>query len=549
MVSGYDFVIKHVRGIVNKVADGLSRRKYEHDTSPTDDKMHTFPLSPSDIIKMTAGGGQEETISAVTRAQAKARVTQEHMDEVHDKKKQKRVTFKLPDDKTQQEEVHRNLPYVEGLAPRDIHRAQMADKKCADLIRFHAYDTIPPTYNREKAVRMTEMSYTVMQDPPILFHVTHYGRDTTRSARLRVVVPESLQQKIIANVHDSHIGSHFGYMKCAEIIKRNFIWRGMDRHIRNYIAKCTTCYNAKSTLPLQRIHPTPVTSGTQPMTKLAVDFLGKFSLSKDKFLYIACAICYTSRMLIAWPTRSTSAKDFAEGFIKNVVAIHGPPLQLVSDRGPNFVADIWKETAQLLGTELTYSSPFLPRANARVERVNRTLLSVLRCLCQRNPTTWSQLLPVAVFNINNTVHRTLGFAPHQVIYGRTLRNILEIVPPDQLSLAEHNFNLAHAQKEALHIINEHNLKMLAAYEPPPFKESQIKVGDICYWRRPALDDQTANKKLQIVNRGPFKVIKKTKHQVFLEDVKNNRHLKNPVSITQIVKPTIFDDVEVQTDTQ
>ena len=77
----------------------------------------------------------------------------------------------------------------------------------------------------------------------------------------------------------------------------------------------------------------------------------------------------------------------------------------------------------------------------------------------------------------------------------------------------------------------------------PHSETQnndIKIGDVCFWRRKALDNIHDNKKLLIQNRGPYKIIRKNKFQVTLQDVNSGKVLKNPVSISQIIRPQLFD---------
>ncbi len=343
---------------------------------------------------------------------------------------------------------------------------------------------------------------------------------------------------MIKSVHDC-IDTHFGYLKCVDIIKRSFIWRGMDAMVRKYISNCVTCQTSKSSLPLERTQPAKVLSSTDLMSKLAVDFLGHFSMTRDKHLYIAVAVCYATRHITAWPTRTTSAREFAQGFIKNVVSVYGAPLQVISDRGPNFVADIWRETADLLKISLDYSSPFLPTSNSRVERMNKVIVNILKCTCERNPTTWDRILPLVVFNLNNTICRATGFSSHEVLFGRNLRSITDMAPPPDRTLAEHNENLLHAQREALQIIRDHNAKMMRD-ESPTRRTSTIEIGDICFWRRPALDDPRLNKKLQKSQRGPFRVIRRSPYQVILQEVQSGKILKNPVSIKQIVRPRLFD---------
>jgi hypothetical protein len=251
-------------------------------------------------------------------------------------------------------------------------------------------------------------------------------------------------------------------------------------------------------------------------------------------------VCHSSRLVCAWPTKTTSAAEFAKGFVKYVLAIHGVPQIMISDRGSNFISDVWTEAALIMGMKLKYSSPFLPRSNGRSERQNKVITNILRCVCHDNPRNWDDMLPIVIFNMNNTKSRATGFSPHEIIYGKNLRQITDMSPPSYKPLHQLAIDVQYAQKQAMAAINQNNLAMLRNHDhASPVTTSPLKEGDICFWRRHALDDPHSNKKLQAINRGPYRVIRRTPHQVYLHDIAHNKPLKNPVSISHIIRPSHF----------
>jgi len=263
-------------------------------------------------------------------------------------------------------------------------------------------------------------------------------------------------------------------------------------------------------------------------------------MTPNKNCYIAMIVCHSSRLVCAWPTKTTSAAEFAKGFVKYVLAIHGVPQIMISDRGSNFISDVWTEAALIMGMKLKYSSPFLPRSNGRSERQNKVITNILRCVCHDNPRNWDDMLPIVIFNMNNTKSRATGFSPHEIIYGKNLRQITDMSPPSYKPLHQLAIDVQYAQKQAMAAINQNNLAMLRNHDhAPPVTTSPLKEGDICFWRRHALDDPHSNKKLQAINRGPYRVIRRTPHQVYLHDIAHNKPLKNPVSISHIIRPSHF----------
>ncbi|GMF41138.1 unnamed protein product [Phytophthora fragariaefolia] len=52
-----------------------------------------------------------------------------------------------------------------------------------------------------------------------------------------------------------------------------------------------------------------------------------------------------------------------------------------------------------------------PQTDGQTERVNRVLEDTLRSVCAEAPRTWSDMLPMVEFVLNNAVHASTGFTP------------------------------------------------------------------------------------------------------------------------------------------
>ncbi|GMF57092.1 unnamed protein product [Phytophthora fragariaefolia] len=52
-----------------------------------------------------------------------------------------------------------------------------------------------------------------------------------------------------------------------------------------------------------------------------------------------------------------------------------------------------------------------PQTDGQTERVNRVLEDTLRSVCEEAPRTWSDMLPMVEFALNNAVHASTGFTP------------------------------------------------------------------------------------------------------------------------------------------
>jgi len=119
-------------------------------------------------------------------------------------------------------------------------------------------------------------------------------------------------------------------------------------------------------------------------------------------------------------SRTYDASRVASIFFAEVVHLHGLPKSIVY---------FWKTLWAKLATQLKFSSAFHPQTDGQTEAVNRSLGNLLRCLVQDHTPMWDLLLPQAEFAYNNSVNRSTGRSPFEVVTGTTPRT-----PVDLLSL-------------------------------------------------------------------------------------------------------------------
>ena len=58
--------------------------------------------------------------------------------------------------------------------------------------------------------------------------------------------------------------------------------------------------------------------------------------------------------------------------------LHGVPLFIISDRGPQFTSHFWKSFQKGLDTQVNLSTTFHPQTDGKVERIIQTLDDMLR---------------------------------------------------------------------------------------------------------------------------------------------------------------------------
>lgn len=84
--------------------------------------------------------------------------------------------------------------------------------------------------------------------------------------------------------------------------------------------------------------------------------------------------------------------ETAKLLVENVFRLHGIPVEIVSERGPQFTSQVWKVFCIALWAKLCLSSGYHLQTNRQTERLNQEFEITLRCVSAHNPTTWSTYL-------------------------------------------------------------------------------------------------------------------------------------------------------------
>ena len=65
---------------------------------------------------------------------------------------------------------------------------------------------------------------------------------------------------------------------------------------------------------------------------------------------------------------------------------------------------------------MSFSSTYHPQTDGKTEVVNRSLGNLLRCLTKEHGQAWDLILPQAEFAYNDSMNRSIGRIPFEVVY-------------------------------------------------------------------------------------------------------------------------------------
>ena len=92
---------------------------------------------------------------------------------------------------------------------------------------------------------------------------------------------------------------------------------------------------------------------------------------KDAILVVCDRL--SKMMYFVVTTEGTTAEGLVRLFRDNVWRLHGLPESVVSDRGPQFAAELTKELNRMLGIQTKLSTAFYSQTDGQTECMNQEL--------------------------------------------------------------------------------------------------------------------------------------------------------------------------------
>ena len=206
-----------------------------------------------------------------------------------------------------------------------------------------------------------------------------------------------------------------------ELVTRNYWWLGVTRDVGRYVEGCNLCQKMKNR--------TEEVAGKLKLsevleklwTHLMVDFITKLPVvaGKDAILVVCDRLSKMTHFVVT--TEGTLAEGLVRLFRDNVWKLHGLPESVVSDRGPQFTAELMKELNRMLGIETRLPTAFYPQTDRQMERMNQELEQYLRFFVDHRQKDWPEWLASAEFVVNNKAHMATKVLPFIANYGKELR--------------------------------------------------------------------------------------------------------------------------------
>src|SRR5271156_790134 len=194
----------------------------------------------------------------------------------------------------------------------------------------------------------------------------------------------------------------------------------MAKDLKDFATSCRECQLAQRPRPrLERETPQyMVSKDIRPFEKWAIDFIGQLPCTPHGNRWLLTAIDIATGWPLARALPEATAEAVADFLYEEIYCKFGAPKELLSDNGTNLTAAITQHINARMKTRHRYTTPYHPRTNGKVERLNGMLGSYLtKALIDRPTIEWDEVIHEACFACRVRAHSVSKISPFVLVYG------------------------------------------------------------------------------------------------------------------------------------
>ena len=385
-----------------------------------------------------------------------------------------------------------------------LHQEQRKDPKLAVLINYLEDGVLP---KEEKEARKTAAIATKF----VILDKVLYFIDQKKTGRRRTAVPKHLQGKLLQEYHGGRMAGHFLGNQLYATLCYNWWWENMYVDAITFCRNCAECAMATGTGREKRppLHPIPV---KRPFQIWGIDIM-ELPKTARRNKYVIVMQDFLTKWPLVFPAPDQKANRIARLLVDELLPMFGVPEALLSDRGTNLLANVVQDVCQLLGIKKLNTTAYHPQCDGMVERLNRTLKSMLRKHAMKFGNQRDRYLSGVLWAYRNTPHEATKEKPSYLLFGMDCRSPTEaaLLPTEPIEYTdveeyreEVTLSLSSTRELAASNIKTAQKRYKEQYDKRATPVS-FKAGDLVLVRFPQ-EESGKNRKLSRPWHGPYRVI-------------------------------------------
>ena len=235
-----------------------------------------------------------------------------------------------------------------------------------------------------------------------------------------ILKDSNLWQDVVKNYHDLEMAGHPGELETYNTNKEHYWWPGLRSFMKSYVQGCSQCQQFKINRNPSHLAflPTEGVASTWPFAHYSMDLITDLPLA-DRFNSILVVVDQgLSKGVILIPFNKTlTTEDTGQLLWDNLYKRFGLPDKIISDRGPQFASQGFKELLWLLGIKSALSIAYHPQTDGTTKQINQEIETYLAIHCSSHPETWTKSLTTLEFTHNNQWHADWSKTPFKLMFG------------------------------------------------------------------------------------------------------------------------------------
>ena len=216
-----------------------------------------------------------------------------------------------------------------------------------------------------------------------------------RGKEVQLVLPKKYREEAMREAHDEKLAGHLGVFKTVERVARKYWWPEMLEDITNWVKGCTVCQEFKKGKEEKVGFLQPIEANL-PFELMGMDILEDLKETPSGNKHILVLTDYYTKWPEAFPMKDKSAATIAKILVTQVICRHGVPERIITDRGSDFMSDLFRQVAELLKMKHSPTTPYHPQTDGQTERMIGTLKGILERLAETE-NNWDEQIPYALY--------------------------------------------------------------------------------------------------------------------------------------------------------
>ena len=403
------------------------------------------------------------------------------------------------------------ITWAQGWTDEDLKAAQLQFSATAHVIAWIRQERDAPP-QLEGAAGIPELPQLIAEWSHLALRDDVLQIRRPADAEWRTVLPPSWREQALRQMHNNPMGGHPGVETTYQKLRSRVWWPNLRSAVDEWVRSCGVCGqcrgpNPSSTAPLRPNEP------GEPFGRLCIDIVGPLPTTREGNRFILVMVDAFSKWAEAVALKRHTAKEVATAILHQWTARYGVPREILSDQGAEFESAVFRHICKIMGIRKIRSSPYHPMANGGVERLNRTLKSLLLGHSSQDREQWDQTLPFCMWAYRSNVHHSTGCSPARLTLGRELRFPIDVTLEANDSSSWDAQDYAAWLQESIRCASRSAREHLVAakqlqkrqYDRRATPMPHYEVGDMVWVRNDGAPTAGLSAKLTRPWRGPFLV--------------------------------------------